>query len=89
MAWSNQTLAVIVLWTITVYLAVERKQYWIMLIPAIFMTAVVTSYIIVAPEGLQLPMKAGNITGISAAIILTMLFFIWKNRKVKSPAESI
>ena len=54
-AWSNQTLATIVLWTITVYLASERKAYWFVLLPAVFMTEVVTSYILLAPEGLSLP----------------------------------
>jgi carbon starvation protein CstA len=54
-AWSNQTLATIVLWTIVVYLASERKPYWFVLLPAVFMTEVVTSYILLAPEGLSLP----------------------------------
>lgn len=54
MAWSNQTLATIVLWTITVYLIKENKFYWIGLIPAIFMTAIVSTYILVAPEGFQI-----------------------------------
>ncbi|MFA6795354.1 MAG: carbon starvation protein A, partial [Proteiniphilum sp.] len=50
-AWSNQTLATVVLWTITVYLFQKRKTYWITLLPALFMTAVVTTYIMLAPEG--------------------------------------
>ena len=43
-AWTNQTLATVVLWTITAYLAKAGKNYWISFIPAVFMTAVVTSY---------------------------------------------
>ncbi len=54
-AWSNQTLATIVLWTITIYLVNERKNYWVAFIPAVFMTAVCSSYILIAPEGFQLP----------------------------------
>jgi len=53
-AWANQTLASIVLWTITVYLAINHKNYWITLIPALFMTMVITTYIFLAPEGLNL-----------------------------------
>ena len=53
-AWSNQTLATVVLWTITVYLFQKRKTYWITLLPALFMTAVVTTYIMLAPEGFAL-----------------------------------
>lgn len=54
-AWSNQTLATIVLWTITIYLVNERKNFWVALLPAVFMTAVCSSYILIAPEGFQLP----------------------------------
>lgn len=49
--WSNQTLATIALWAAVKYLANRGKNFWIALIPAIFMTIVVTSYIIAAPEG--------------------------------------
>ncbi|MDH5249484.1 MAG: hypothetical protein OEW40_10825, partial [Cyclobacteriaceae bacterium] len=68
-AWSNQTLATIVLWTITVYLASERKPYWFVLLPAVFMTEVVTSYILLAPEGLSLPMDISFII----SFIITLL----------------
>lgn len=51
-AWCNQVLAVFTLWTLTVYLARKEKTYLITLIPALFMTAVTTTYIFYAPEGL-------------------------------------
>lgn len=51
-AWCNQVLAVFTLWTLTVYLARKGKFYYITLIPALFMTAVTTTYIFYAPEGL-------------------------------------
>ena len=51
-AWCNQVLAVFTLWTLTVYLARKDKAYFITLIPALFMTAVTTTYIFYAPEGL-------------------------------------
>lgn len=72
-AWTNQTLAAIVLWTITAYLIRERKPYWIALIPAAFMTTVVVSYLMVAPEGFQLPHTVSYFTGIAVAVILTLL----------------
>ncbi|MCH5232701.1 MAG: carbon starvation protein A [Muribaculaceae bacterium] len=52
-AWCNQVLAVFTLWTASVWLATRNKNYYIALIPAIFMTCVTVSYIIFAPEGLQ------------------------------------
>lgn len=53
-AWFNQTLSVFTFWAITVYLTKQHKSAIITLIPALFMTYVCTSYILVAPEGLQL-----------------------------------
>jgi carbon starvation protein CstA len=54
-AWSNQTLSVFTLWAISAYLY-RNYGHWhlLTLIPAIFMTMVVTSYIMLAPEGLGL-----------------------------------
>ncbi|HEY4655326.1 MAG TPA: carbon starvation CstA 5TM domain-containing protein, partial [Cyclobacteriaceae bacterium] len=72
-AWTNQTLAAIVLWTITAYLIKERKQYWITLIPSAFMTAVVVSYLLLAPEGFQLPVNISYIAGIAVTVGLTIL----------------
>lgn len=83
MFWSNQVLATVVLWAITVYLAKEKKLYIITLIPALFMTAVVTNYIIIAPEGFKLPHIVGYILGglsVIAGIIGFWLFL--KKQKV-------
>lgn len=82
MAWSNQTLATIVLWAITVYLAKEKKPYWITLIPAIFMTAVVSTYILIAPEGFRLPHTISYVIGGIAVIasIVGFSFFLKKEK---------
>lgn len=69
-AWTNQTLATIVLWTITAYLIKEKKNYWVTLIPATFMTTVVISYLLLAPEGFQLPAPVSYWTGIFVALAL-------------------
>jgi carbon starvation protein CstA len=80
-AWANQTLATIVLWAITVYLLWEKKFYWITLIPAVFMTAVITTYILIAPEGLHLPKSYayGIGIGIAMASIISFLFYSVRN----------
>ena len=79
-AWSNQTLATIVLWSITIYLSNLNKNYWIALIPAVFMTMVCSSYIFIAPEGFQL--AHGLSYGLAAGITtLATASFIWlRNR---------
>lgn len=86
-AWTNQTLAAIVLWTITAYLIRERKPYWISLVPAAFMTTVVVSYLMVAPEGFQLPHNVSYFTGIAVAVILTALSMnmVFRMRLQSSP----
>jgi carbon starvation protein CstA len=49
-SWSNQTLATIALWAASAYLAKTGKLYWFTLVPAAFMTVVVTSYFFTANE---------------------------------------
>ncbi|MGL5377182.1 MAG: carbon starvation CstA family protein [Cetobacterium sp.] len=73
-AWSNQTLATIALWAGAVYLANENKNHWIATIPGTFMTAVVITYILVAPEGFRLSETIGYVAGISGAIAALVLF---------------
>lgn len=77
MAWSNQTLALITLWTITVYLLRNRKIWIISFIPAVFMSMVIFSYILFAPEGLQLSYSISLIGGAIATIIIIGVFFYY------------
>ena len=48
-AWCNQTLAVITLWCITVYMFRQRKPVVIGMLPALVMTYVCSSYIFISP----------------------------------------
>jgi len=77
-AWANQTLAMVVLWAITVYLAQERKLYWITLIPAVFMTAVTTTYLLLAPEGFSLSKDISYTTGAVLSVVSLLGFFIYR-----------
>ncbi len=76
MAWSNQTLATIVLWAITVYLFKDNKPYLITLIPGVFMTAVVSTYLFIAPEGFALPKNISYVAGGVITLILTTGFLV-------------
>lgn len=82
-AWANQTLAVFTLWAITVYLTISHKIYWVTLIPALFMTAVCTTYICIAPEGLALSKVLSYIIGLSSVVIAAIWFVIWKSKIAK------
>ena len=68
------------LWTISVYLIKKQKPAWITVIPAMFMTTVIFSYILVAPEGLALDGKIGYPIGILITIGVTAWFFIYKTK---------
>jgi carbon starvation protein CstA len=84
-SWSNQTLATIALWAASAYLAKTAKNYWITLVPATFMTVVVTAYFVSATECLGPVITAatgspattytiGIIVGLILAIVLFALF---------------
>ncbi len=66
-AWSNQTLAAVVLWAIYIWLARRERNYWVALIPAIAMTFVVTSFVFVSPQffGIENRMIAFILAGLS------------------------
>ena len=86
--WANQTLAAVVLWTAAMYLVKERKLHWIATIPAIFMTAVVTSFIANSGIGFNLPMNISTLIGIGSAIAATIAFF-WKARQFSIPLQEV
>lgn len=76
--WSNQMLATVVLWAIAVYVKQKKIRYWFVLLPAAFMTVVVTSYILVAPEGFNLNYTFSLVSGILLALILSIWFILSK-----------
>lgn len=82
-AWSNQTLAVIVLWAAAMYLAVNKKLFVIAAAPATFMTAVSVTYIMVAPEGFKLPTAVAYPVGIGVALAALAVFLVAAKKKLK------
>ena len=71
------------LWTATVYL-VKRKgglYYLVTLIPALFMTAVCVTFILVDKTGLHLRAAAAPGIGLMTFAISEILFYLWKSRK--------
>ncbi|MDO4932144.1 MAG: carbon starvation CstA family protein [Prevotellaceae bacterium] len=81
--WANQTLSVFTLWTITVYLALKKKLYIIMLIPAIFMTFVCTTFLLISKTTLGLPTSIGYTISITVTLICIIYFFWWHHRKFR------
>ena len=75
--WANQTLSVFALWTITVYLAREKKPYIITLVPALFMTCVCTTFFMVSKTALGLPYTVGYGVGATALVVAAVWFAVW------------
>ena len=83
-AWANQTLSVFTLWAITVYLVRAKKQYFLTLIPAFFMTCVCTTYICIAPEGFGMSHPVAYGMGMASVVIALAWFIVWKNKQTKT-----
>ena len=85
-AWSNQVLAMVTLWTITVFLYMKKKPYIITLLPAMFMTMVTASFLFVAEKeglGTLLPRWVGYTVGAAITVGITCLFFVAMHRRDK------
>ena len=85
-SWTNQTLAMIVLWTASMYLFREKKNYWLTAVPATFMSAVSMTYFFYAKECLGL----GTTVAYPAGIILAAGFlaiFLYATRKPAKAAK--
>jgi carbon starvation protein CstA len=81
--WSNQTLAVFMLWTATVYLYRTKGGRWylITLLPALFMTSVCVTFILVDKIGLRLPQTLAPLIGVITFAISSFLFYLWRKNR--------
>jgi carbon starvation protein CstA len=82
--WSNQTLSVFTLWTLTVYLVREKKNFWVTLIPALFMTTVCSTFFFVSKQALGMPLEIGYFLGGVCFLIAVIYFTYWYRKYQKS-----
>lgn len=77
-SWSNQTLAMIALWACSVYLVRHTKPIYALIsfLPAVFMSAVSPTYIMVAPEGFRLSTAIAYPAGLAFAAVCALIFII-------------
>lgn len=77
-SWSNQTLAMIALWCATSYLIRNKKgiKSLITALPAAFMTAVSTTYILMAKEGLKLSSTVSYPIGIIVSFATLIIYLV-------------
>ena len=82
-SWSNQTLAMVALWVITAYLVKAGGKRWASLLtalPASFMSAVSSTYILMAKEGLSLGAGVAYPAGVCFAAALFVIYVVLVRR---------
>ena len=81
--WANQTLAVFTLWTITVYLVQQKKPFVVTILPAVFMTVVCSTFLVVSKNAFGASMSAGYVAAVVSLVVALVWFFSWyrKNNK--------
>lgn len=85
-SWANQSTAVIALWVGAVYLFIAGKNYFVAMIPAIFMTMATMTYILNAQIGFNLPLQTAYYVGTAITAVIILLFY---KRAIKAKKENV
>ena len=93
-SWSNQTLAMIVLWAGAMFLFQNKRNFWICAVPATFMSAVSCTYFFMAGECLGLIpfFKNNKAVGYPVGIIFAaacLALFLTKAKKAVAQAAKV
>ena len=93
-SWSNQTLAMIVLWAGAMFLFQNKRNFWICAVPATFMSAVSCTYFFMAGECLGLIpfFKNNKAVGYPVGIIFAaacLALFLSKTKKAAQKASKV
>ena len=83
-AWTNQALATVVLWCIVIYLNLNKRNIWVALPPAVFMTYICSSFVFVSNQFIGLgATPLAYILGGIVTIILSgaMCYKLHKDKK--------
>jgi len=85
--WSNQSLATFALWTATVYLVRKKRNYWMTLVPAVFMTVICTVFAVISPIMMNCDVQTAPAVSAVAAVVGLVWFFVWRSRYLKKEKE--
>ncbi len=75
--WANQTLSVFTLWTLTVYLVQQKKPFIVTLIPALLMTMVCSTFLLISKTAFGLSSQISYTGTIIVLVISLIWFFTW------------
>ena len=87
-AWANQTIAVFAFAMITLYLYKLKKPYIMSLIPGMFYMYIISTYLLNAKIGFNLPLGIATIAGIVLAFVYAYLI-IRTGKKALSSSERL
>ncbi|MBM6629355.1 carbon starvation protein A [Mammaliicoccus vitulinus] len=86
-SWANQTTAVIALWIGVMYLLLSKKNFYVALIPALFMTWNIFTYILSQPIGFGMDLKLSYWLSIGLTILWTMYFYYLYRKNSENAIE--
>lgn len=87
-AWANQTIAIFAFAMVTLYLYKLRKPYIITLFPGMFYAYIISSYLLGAKIGFNLPQSSANIIGVVFACLYA-LAILRTGKKARSNVERL
>ncbi|KIL52079.1 carbon starvation CstA family protein [Jeotgalibacillus soli] len=88
-SWANQSTAMIALWVGAMYLALQRKNHWIAVVPAVFITMVTFTYILNAEIGFRLPILYSYIGGALITMVIIVTYFVAVRRRLEASEAGI
>ena len=82
-AWTNQTLATIVLWSIFVYLIRKNTNYWLAFFPAVFMTYICSSFVFISNQfiGMDNHTVAYILGGVVTLLLSAFMYYTFAVKK--------
>ena len=81
--WANQTLSVFTLWALTVYLARQKKPFAVTMVPALFMTMVCSTFLLVSRQAFGLDASLAYYFAAAVFVLSLVWFFVWYRRQMQ------
>lgn len=88
-ASTNQMLATVTLWVCAEYLRRNQRNHWICTLPATFMSTMITTYIVMAKEGLGMSSVYAYPMGAAAGLGALSLFYYKGRVKTEEKREKL
>ena len=88
-ASTNQMLATVTLWVCAEYLRRNQRNHWICTLPATFMSTMITTYIVMAKEGLGMSLVYAYPMGAAAGLGALSLFYYKGRVKTEEKREKL